>query len=136
MTDTDFAPGTLAAFRGTVGCRRTANALTLSGCAADSADDRLLLTFISSSIPDLPDSLPAVSVRSVDEYRYRISSGTEEFELDASSVHLHRDIGRTFYRAVPPRAVPLRKRLFWGLVLWLAGSHTGKRVLAAMRRRA
>ena len=134
MTDTDSARPILAAFRGTVTCGRTARALTLGGCAADSADDRLILTFISSSVPEITDPLTAVSVRRVGEHRYCISSPSREFELEASSVHLHRDIGRTFYRAIPPRPVPLTKRLFWGLVLRLAGSDTGKRMLAALRR--
>jgi hypothetical protein len=134
VTDTDPASSPLAAFRGPVRCSRTANALILSGSAADSADDRLILTFISSSIPDVPDSLTAASVRAVDEHRYRITSASGHLVVAATSVHVHRDIGRAFYRAVPPRPVPLRKRLFWRVVLWLAGSRAGKRVLSSLRR--
>jgi len=134
VTDTESARPTLAAFRGAVACGRTAHALILGGCAADSTDDRLILTFISSPVPDIPGPLTDVTVRGIGEHRYCISSASREFVLEASSVHLHRDIGRTFYRAIPPRPVPLAKRLFWGLVLRLAGSDTGKRVLAALRR--
>lgn len=134
MTDTDPTVSLLAAFRGAVSCRRTAGALILSGAAADSADDRLILTLVSPSIPDIPDSLTAVIVTAVGEHRYRISSGSGDLVMEATSLHVHRDIGTAFYRAVPPRAVPLRKRFFWLLVLWLAGSRTGKQVLASLRR--
>jgi hypothetical protein len=136
VTDTHPASSPLIAFRGAVTCSRTANALTLSGSAADSADDRLILTFICSSIPDIPDSLTAVTVRPVDERRYRIASASQDHVVEATSLHVHRDIGRAFYRAVPPRPAPLRKRVFWGVVLWLAGSRAGKRVLLSLRRRA
>jgi len=134
MTDTDPTVSLPAAFRGAVTCSRTAGALTLSGAAADSADDRLMLTLISSSIPDIPDSLTAVILTAVGEHRYRIASASRDLVVEATSLHVHRDIGRAFYRAVPPRPVPLRKRFFWLVVLWLAASRTGKHVLSTLRR--
>jgi hypothetical protein len=134
MTDTDPTVSLLAAFRGEVTCRRTAGALTLSGYAADSATDRLILTLVSSSIPDLPDSLTAVILTAAGEGRYRIASGSGELVVEATSLHVHRDVGTVFYRALPPRPVPLAKRLFWLAVLWLAGSRTGKLVLSSLRR--
>jgi hypothetical protein len=134
MSDTDPTISLLAAFRGTVSLSRTAGALTLSGSAADSADDRLILTLISPSIPDVPETLKAVILTAVGEHRYRISSASGDLVVEATSLHVHRDISTAFYRAVPPRPVPLSKRLFWLLVLWLAGSRTGKQVLAYLRR--
>jgi hypothetical protein len=53
--------------------------------------------------------------------------------IDARAVHVHREIATAFYGAIPPRRVPWTKRLFWGLVLGLAGSSWGKRVLLALR---
>lgn len=135
MTDTVSAPSPLAAFRGAVTCNRTADTLTLRGSAADCADDRLILTFVSASTPDIPVPLTAVSVQSVDKDHYRISSASRDFVVEAPSVHLHRDVGRAFYRALPPRPVPLKKRVFWRVVLWLAGTRAGKRVLTSLRRR-
>lgn len=135
MTDT-VAPPPLAAFRGPVTCRRMSNVLTLSGSDADSADDRLILTFISPSVADLPDSLSAASIRALDERRYRITSASRDLIVEATSLHVHRDIGNAFYRAIPPRAVPLKKRLFWRVVLALAGTRAGKRLLLSLRRRA
>ena len=135
MTDT-VEPSPLAAFRGPVTCRRTGNVLTLSGSDADSADDRLILTFISPSVADLPDSLDAASIRALDEGRYRITSASRDLTFEATSVHIHRDIGDAFYRAIPPRAAPLKKRLFWRVLLALAGTRAGKRLLLSLRRRA
>lgn len=136
MTGTDPTSSPLAAFRGAVACRRTDNALTLSGCAADSADDRLILTLISSSIPDIPDSVPGASVYAADGHHYRVTSASGDWVVEATSCHVHRDIGRTFYRAVPPRPAPLGKRLFWRVVLALAGTSPGKRLLLSLRRQA
>lgn len=126
----------LAAFRGPVACTRTADTLTLSGSAADSADDRLILTFMSPSIADGPDSLTAATIRGIDERHYRITSASRDWTIEATSLHVHRDIGSAFYRAVPPRPAPLKKRLFWRLVLALAGTRAGKRLLLSLRRPA
>jgi hypothetical protein len=136
VTDSAFAPSTLATFRGAVSCARSANTLTLSGADADCADDRLILTFVSSSLPDVPDVLRGASVRAMDARHYRITSPSRDFDIETSSLHLHRDIGRAFYRAIPPRRVPLKKRIFWRVVLWFAGTAAGKRVLASRRRQA
>jgi len=126
----------LAAFAGPVTCRRTADALTVSGADADSPDDRLILTFIRPSLPELPDTLTAASVRAIDERHYRITSAAGDWIVETASLHVHRDIGSAFYRAVPPRPAPLGKRFFWRVVLALAGTRAGKRLLLALRRRA
>jgi hypothetical protein len=125
----------LAAFRGTVLCRRTPVALILAGPPADSDGERLLLTFSAPTSPDLPDSLAGAAVHALDGRHYRITSGSRDWIIEASSVHVHRDIGDAFYRAVPPRPVPLMKRLFWRVVLAWAHTSTGKRALLAIRRR-
>jgi hypothetical protein len=135
VTDTDL-PTALAAFRGPVTCRRGLSALTLTGCAADSADDRLIVTFIAATVADFPDSLSAATIRARDERRYRILSGSQEWIVEAMSVHVHRDIGREFYRAIPPRPVPRKKRFFWRVVLALAATRAGKRLLLSLRRQA
>lgn len=136
MTHTDYPLAPVAVFRGPVACRRAANALTLSGAAADSADDRLILTFICQLTPDVPAALSGASIRAVDQHRYLIVSGSQELIVEAAALHVHRDVGNAFYRAIPPRPVPLKKRLFWRVVLALAGSRTGKRLLLALRRQA
>jgi len=127
-------PRTLAAFRGPVRCGRTPGALILTGAAADSQDERLILTFVGPGLPAVPDSLPDPAVLALGEHHYRISTPARSWEIEPRSVHLHRDIGRAFYRAIPPRRVPLRKRLFWRLVWMLAGTRAGRRVLFSLRR--
>lgn len=135
MTDLDSPPSPLAAFRGTVVCRRRGNALSLTGSAADSADDILILTFVAPDVRGLPDRLNGATVRALGGRRYGIGSESGDWVVDASSVHAHRDIGSVFYRAVPPRPTPLGKRLFWRVVLALAGTRAGKHLLLSLRRR-
>lgn len=134
MTDIDSLPAPLAVFRGPVFCRRTGDTLTLSGAAADSADDRLIVTLIGQAMADVPSSVSGASIRAVDQRHYLIASESQELLIEAAACHLHRDIGSTFYRAVPPRPVPLTKRIFWRVVLALAGSRAGKRLLLSLRR--
>jgi hypothetical protein len=134
VPDTDVPASPLAAFRGPVACRRAANVLTLSGWAADSAEERLILTFVSSSIPEMPDSLSSATVHALGERDFRITSAARDWSVEATSFHVHRDIGEAFYRAIPPRPTPLRKRLFWRLLLALAATTAGKRLLLSLRR--
>ena len=133
MTDSAPSPPPLAGFRGAVACRRTVDALILSGCAADSADEVLILTLVSAGPAELPESLSAAVVTMLDEQHLRITSGSRDWVVAATSVHLHRDIRRAFYRAVPARPAPLIKRLFWRIVMALAGNRAGKRLLLAIR---
>lgn len=115
-------------------CRRTPVALTLTGPAADSADERLILTLMATAVPDLPDRLTDPVVTAIDERHYRVSSASRDWVIAATSAHVHRDIGAAFRRAVPTRPAPLKKRLFWRVVLALAGTAIGKRLLLSLRR--
>ena len=135
MTDIASAASPLAVFRGPVGCRRACNALTLTGAAADSTGDTLIVTLTAATIPDVPDSMAAASISALDGRHYRIACGSRDWIVAATAVHVHRDIGEAFYRAIPPRRAPLSKRLFWRIVLGLAGTAAGKRLLLAIRRR-
>jgi hypothetical protein len=137
VTDSALPASCLAAFRGTVSCRRSWNALTLTGAAAaaEPGGGILIVTLTTFTVPDVPESLAAASISALDGQRYRIASGSGEWIVTAATVHVHRDIGDAFYGAIPPRAVPLRKRLFWRIVLALAGTGAGKRLLLFLRRR-
>lgn len=134
MTDSP-SPRPLATFRGPVTCRRTRFALTLTGPAADSQDERLILTFIAPTLDSLPDSLADPAVVALDEQSYRIFASPQEWLIQARSAHVHRDVGAAFHRAIPPRPAPLGKRLFWRVVLALAGTRAGKRLLLSLRRK-
>jgi hypothetical protein len=47
-----------------------------------------------------------------------------------SAVH-HEDVGAAVYAVIPPRPVPLRKRIFWRLILTLLGRRQGRAWIAA-----
>jgi len=47
---------------------------------------------------------------------------------------VHEDVGTAIYAVIPPRPVPLGKRLFWRLVLRLLRSPRGRAWLAARYR--
>jgi hypothetical protein len=129
-------PETLASFRGSVSCTRAALApqLTLSGSTAASPPEEITLAFSAASLPDCPGTLQDVQVEHLGGAQYRISSGSREWRIESDAVHLHREVAARFYRAIPPRAAPWRKRMFWRLVLILAASRAGVALLKALRR--
>ena len=128
-------PEVLLAFSGAVSCAGGAGpvGLTLQG-AAGAAGDVHTLGFSGCAPTDLPQSLAAPRVEVLGEGRYRIVSGGRTWLLSARAVHVSREVSAPFCRALPPRAVPLSKRLFWRAVLALAGSRAGLALLRALRR--
>jgi hypothetical protein len=124
-------------FRGGVSCRRDPGGplgLTLIGWTLDHPDERVSLSFSGRCPETIPDVLEDPIVDRIDERRYRIASAPREWIIEAGAIHLHREIASTFYRAIPPRVAPRSKRLFWRVVLGLAASTWGKRLLLALRR--
>ena len=45
----------------------------------------------------------------------------------------HRDVRAEVFAVVPQRRAPLGKRLFWRIVLWLAKTSAGLRLLRRLR---
>ena len=129
-------PEVLAAFRGPVSCTRAAGVptLTLRGNSARAPGAETALAFSAAAPPDLPDTLHDAVVERLGGGQFRIVSAAREWSFTASAAHLHREIGAEFYRAIPPRPVPWRKRLFWRAVLALAASRVGLAALRALRR--
>jgi hypothetical protein len=123
----------LATFRGAVSCARAGDVpgLTLSGLTAEAPDEPTALAFSAASPADLPETLQDALVERLGDGRYRIASSSGEWLLPAGAAHLHREVAARFYRAIPPRPAPWRKRAFWRVVLALAASRAG---LAALRR--
>lgn len=124
-------------FAGPVSCVRGTGALrlTLTGTAADPPAQPLTVGFAAAA----PAGLPAVLEDAVVEPAsggFRIASAAGEWTLAAPAVHVHRDVSVPFYRALPPRPVPFGKRMFWHLVLLLAGSRGGLALLRALRGRS
>ena len=124
-------------FRGGVSCRQdeVPLGLTLIGRTIDRPDEIASLAFVGRAPPDLPEALEDASVEQLADGRYRIWSGRREWIVAARSAHLHREVSTTFYRAIAPRPVPWNKKLFWRVVLGIASSPVGRRLLHAIRRR-
>jgi hypothetical protein len=124
-------------FRGGVSCRRDDGplGLTLIGRTTDRPDEIATLAFAAAAPPGLPEALEDATVEQVEAGRYRIRSDLREWVFSARSAHLHREVASTFYRAIAPRLVPWKKRLFWRIVLAVAASRVGKTVLLTLRRR-
>jgi len=120
-----------------VSCRPDASGplgLTLVGWTSDHPDERVSLAFSGRSPEGLPEVLEDPIVDRLDERRNRISSPPREWIVEATAIHLHREMAATFYRAIPPRAAPWSKRFIWRIVLALAASAWGRKLLLALRR--
>jgi hypothetical protein len=124
-----------ARFAGRVGCERGTGALklTLSGVSADPPGQPLRVGFAAAAPAGLPAVLEDAVVEETAPGTFRITSAAGEWTLPSPAVHVHRDVAVPFYRAIPPRPVPLSKRAFWRLVLMLAGSRSGFALLRALR---
>ena len=124
-------------FRGGVSCRRDDPpfGLTLIGRTIDRSDEIATLAFVGAAPQGLPEALEDATVEQTAAGQYRIWSGRREWLFPARSVHLHREVSATFYRAIAPRLVPWNKKLFWRVVLSMAASRFGKSLLLTLRRR-
>ena len=125
----------LARFIGPVSCARAADipGLTLTGRTTESPDEDTAVVFSAPAPADLPGTLADVVVERVSETQWRISSAARAW-LVSGAVQLHAEIAAQFYRAIPPRPAPWSKRLMWRLVLALAASRAGIRLLQRLGR--
>jgi len=122
-------------FVGAVSCTSRAGApgVTLGGRSACHPQQPVQLAFSAAAPPDLPAQLADVAVEALPGGIYRVASGARSWSLGPGTVHLHRDVGAAFYRALPPRAAPWPRRLLWGAALRLAGHRLGLALLRALR---
>lgn len=129
-------PDPIVSFRGPVSCLRGAAplGLTLVGETPGHPGERTALAFSAAAPAAFPATLEDAVVDRVGTGQYRVTSAPREWLIAATAVHLHRDVGARFYRAIPPRRVPLTKRLFLRVVLALAASRTGLALLRTLRR--
>ncbi len=126
----------LANFRGAVRCERFAPPpeLILGGSTLEAPGEETTLAFSAPAPAELPDTLADAVVERLPDGRWRITSATRSWLIGSGPVHLHREVAATFYRALPPRPVPWRRRLFLRVVLGLAASRAGLALLKALRR--
>jgi hypothetical protein len=129
-------PERLASFRGRVECQRqdAVPGLTLTGTTSTPCAEHTALAFSAAAPADLPATLEDAEVEHLGGSEYRIAAAGRSWTLSAPAVHLHSEIAPQFYRAIPPRTAPWRKRVFWRVVLALAASRAGLALLRALRR--
>ena len=128
----------LVRFRGTVSCRRAAHGplgLTLTGTGADPPGEELSCAFAGLPPADLPAQLEDAVVTRAAPGEYVVASGTRTWRIAARSLHIHREVAKEFYRAIPPRPAPLLRRALFGAMLTLARSRAGIALLRALRAR-
>jgi hypothetical protein len=121
-------------FPGGLECHRYAGPAGVTLVGRTTRGDTLHLSLLGAMPEDLPARLEAAELERVDAEHYRISSNGRAWVVPAKPF-LHYDLSAAFYAALPPRRVPLRKRLFWRLLLaaartppirsWLARSGSG-----------
>jgi hypothetical protein len=119
---------------GRIECRATPASVTLVGHTESGG--RVHLTLATAATADLPAVIEEGAVELLDGGRCRISAPGREWLLLSPRTFLHHDASRALYAALPPRRVPLAKRLLWHLVLAVAASRAGRRWLGRARRAA
>ena len=123
-------------FSGQTECRRDGCGplgLTLRGHTADHPHELVQLCFTGQAPEDLPKFLTDPRVERVSAGDYRITSAEGSWSVSAGAVHLHRDVTREFYRAIPAQPIRWKQRLFWRIILALAMSSTGRKLIARIR---
>ena len=118
-------------FLGWISCRRDGEGplgLILVGRTKDWPDEAVQMAFACAAPADLPEALEEVTVERLDPQHYRLTSGNRSWTLEGVA-HIHREVAGAFYKALPPRPVPLRKRLFWRVMLGLAATGVGRWML-------
>ena len=119
--------------RGRLECRRTGESGCVTLVGLDATGRRFHLSLVGAPPEGLPARLDAASVIRLEGGRYAISAPGGAWDLAVSDAYLHYDLSEAFFRAVPPRRVPLAKRLFWRIILSAAASRVGRRWLAHRR---
>ena len=119
-------------FRGWISCRRDGEGplgLILVGRTSQHRRDEAVQVAFSCPAPvDLPEALEDARIEFLGGHRHRLTSGDKSWILEGP-VHVHREVAGAFYKAIPPRPVPWRKRLFWRVMLGLARNPISRRLL-------
>lgn len=130
------APGVLIRLTDAVRyqCGAHKSRFRLEGLSADALHERATVAFPVAVPADLPDRMNDVSVERLGDTQIAITASGRSWLLSTHNCFVHREVAESFYRAITPRAVPLSKRLFWRVVLLLAGNPVGRRLLLLLRR--
>jgi len=119
-------------FRGWISCRRDGEGplgLILVGRATQHRREEAVQVAFSCPAPvDMPEALEDAHIEFLGDNRYRLTSDDKSWTLEGP-IHVHREVAAAFYKAIPPRPVPWRKRLFWRVMLALASNPLGRKLL-------
>jgi hypothetical protein len=110
--------------------------ITLLG-KIEASDGRITAAELSLSgvqLLHLPPVLQDLSVAALAAQHLVLRSGTREWQVHCHTWQLHRDVGASFYAAVPPRRMPWSRRAAWRLMLGLAATAPGRWLLARRGR--
>ena len=64
---------------------------------------------------------PVIVLRCVSQH-----GGSQQWRVDCRTWQLHREVGATFYAAVPPRPTPWIRRLTWRVLFGVAATAPGR----------
>jgi hypothetical protein len=134
----DRTDALIVEFRGRVEARLDAAGplgLWLSGRTADHGGELAQVAFRGPAPEGLPATFYDVRVERAGPSAFRIAGLAQSWLVPAAGVHVHREVAAAFRQAVPQREAPLRKRIFWRIVLSLAASDAGRTLLLALRGR-
>ncbi|MGB8327246.1 MAG: hypothetical protein WCE48_06675 [Steroidobacteraceae bacterium] len=115
--------------------RPTGGTLRLRLAGHDGSGHEVAVDFAEPRATAMPELLHAVRIELQARGAWRILAREGAIEVAAASAHVHSDRSAQVLAAAPPRRAPLSKRLFWRLVLALAASGFGRRLLIALRSR-
>ncbi len=82
----------------------------------------------------LPPVLHELRVEALAAQELMLRSGECEWQVHCHTWQLHRDVGTSFYAAVPPRRMPWSRRAAWRLMLGIAATAPGRWLLARRGR--
>jgi hypothetical protein len=124
----------LVAFEGSVECRLEQGAINLAlrGRERTGAVVEALFAGASASggLAVLPRELHEVRLF---ERPLQLKSRELQLDLTCRSLQLHRDVGRPFFKAVPPLSVPFARRAGWTVLLSVLRIPGAARLLMALR---
>jgi hypothetical protein len=114
--------------KGSIECRRTA-AACVTFVGQTEGGERTYVTLAVPAPEDLPPRIDGGAVDLLEGGQCRVSMPGRSWQLDSRQPLVHRDVSGPFYAALPPRRVPVAKRMLYGLMLAVAGSPAGRRWL-------